>query len=100
MGAFDRRIELQLALRNVTGGALVITDLRACSVSGAGGEIHIVVTRSAGDPSGPGEISIRLRCTRILLMAHLATTRVGRINNSRIIMKALLITDDLIRLTT
>ena len=70
MAALDRGIELQLPLRNVTGRALVVANLRSRGVIDTGGEIHIVVTGAAGDPGRPGEISICLRCTRILIVAY------------------------------
>ena len=86
MRAFDRSIEVQLALRNMAGRALVIADLRAAGMIRSGREIHVVVAGSAGDPRRPGEISSRLRRARILLMAHFAAPHVRWMDNSRVIM--------------
>ena len=44
----DRRVEIDLALRDVTGGAEVVADLRTASVFIAAGEVHIVMAGTAG----------------------------------------------------
>ena len=50
MGAVDGGVELELALRDVAGRALVVGDLGQVEVVLAGGEIDVVVAGTAGRP--------------------------------------------------
>ena len=50
MRAFDGSVEFQLALRNVTGRALVVADLRTAGMILPGCEIHVIMAGAAGCP--------------------------------------------------
>ena len=97
MRSLDRGVEIQFALRDMTNRALVVADLRPAGMIGAGGEIDIVVAGAASHPSRPREVSRRLRGAGVLLVAHFAAARVGRMHDGREVGHASLKADDLIR---
>ena len=76
MRAFDGSIEFQLALRNVTGRALVIADLRPAGMILSGCKVHVVMAGTAGCPCRRCQIPRRLRCSGVLLVAGFASARI------------------------
>ena len=99
MRPFDRSIEVQFPLRDVAHGALIVAHLRSGGVIGSGREIHVVMARSTRHACRLGQICRRLRRARVLRVAHLAAPHVGGVHDSRVVVDALVIPDDLVRLS-
>ena len=99
MGAFDRGIEFQLTLRDVTLRALVVADLRPSGVILTRCKVDVVVARTAGGRRRPGQISCRLGRLGVLLMARFTAADVGRIYHRRPIGDCALEPNDLIRVS-
>ena len=99
MRPFDRDIEFQFALRNVTDRALVIADLRAACMIHSTREVDIVMARSAGGRGRLVKVCLRLCRSRGLLMARLASADIRRKYDRGVIVDGSVVSDDLIRLS-
>src|SRR4051794_36810652 len=86
-------------MRDVTRRTLVVTNLRTTRMMIPGRKIHVIVTCAAGGSAGSCKIIRCLGRALILLVAGLATTRVGWMNNGRPIENRSAKPDNLIRLT-
>src|SRR5437868_14179027 len=83
MSACDGGVEIELALRGVASGALIVIELRPPGMIHAGGKAHVVMARTAGGACRLGQVGGCLCGLDILPMAGFAAAHIRRENDRR-----------------
>src|SRR6266446_4825781 len=100
MSAFDGGVEIELALRCVASGALIVIELRPPGMIHAGGKAHVVMARTAGGACRLGQVGGCLCGLDILPMAGFAAAHIRRENDRRPVNRGRTEPNNLIWLTS
>src|SRR5215472_1017930 len=99
MRAFDRSVEINLALWNMAGSAEIIVELRSAGVILARSEVDIIMARATSYTRWLRQVCRRLRSLGGLRVACFTVPYIGRVDHRRPVGDGLVESNDLVWLS-